>query len=96
MSKAAQFRLLLMEVLQVHISTIVNISPPLQCSLIYGGCICSKVEILHTALKNTSTDFIPFEHEKGFGEGSADSGGIFSFLIQGQLVLEVKWIYFSV
>ncbi|HEX7207551.1 MAG TPA: hypothetical protein VF233_05170 [Nitrososphaeraceae archaeon] len=54
------------------------------------------MEILHTALKNTSTDFIPFEHEKGFGEGSADSGGIFSFLIQGQLVLEVKWIYFSV
>ena len=62
-----------MEVLQVHISTVVNISPPLQCSLIYGGCICSKVEILHTALKNTSTDFIPFEHEQGFGEGSADS-----------------------
>lgn len=56
----------------------------------YGGCICSKVEILYTALKNTSTDFIPFEHEKGFGEGSADSGGIFSFLIQGQLVLEVN------
>ena len=84
-----------MEVLQVHISTVVNISPPLQGS-IYGGCICSKVEILHTASKDTSTDFIPFEHEKGFGEGSADSGGIFSFLIQGQLLLEVKWIYFSV
>ena len=86
-----------MEVLQVHISTVVNISPPLKCSLIMvDGCICSKVEILHTALKNTSTDFIPFEHEKCFGEGSADSGGIFSFLIQGQLLLEVKWIYFSV
>jgi hypothetical protein len=85
-----------MEILQVYISTVVNISPPLQCSLIYGGCICSKVEILHTASKDTSTDFIPFEHEKGFGEGSADSGGIFSFLIQGQLLLEVKWNYFRV
>ena len=85
-----------MEVLQVHISTVVNISPLLQRSFIYGGCICSKVEILHIASKDTSTDFIPFEHEKGFGEGSADSGGIFSFLIQGQLLLEVKWIYFSV
>ena len=85
-----------MEVLQVHISTVVNISPPLQCSLIYGGCICSKVEILHTASKDTSTDFIPFEHEKGFGESSVDSGGIFSFPIQSQLMLEVKWIYFSV
>jgi hypothetical protein len=86
LSKAAQFKLLLMEVLQVHLSTVVNISPPLQRSFIYGGCICSKAEILHTALKNTSTDLIAFEHEKGFGEGSADSGGIFSILIQGLLL----------